>query len=507
MAKIINTAELPEDMSPDLTSWIYNGLDCCLTLEICNNLKPKLDEEHLRTYALSKALQGPVLEMSCRGVLTDREYRQIVFREFSSHKEKIEQQLLEILEGVWGYTSFNYRSHMQIKDLLYSTMRLPEKKARKSNGSWGVTSNRDALEALQVHFYAQPVLNHILALRDLDKKLEVLETDIDADNHMRCNFNIAGTNTGRLASSASEFGTGRNLQNIEDLMRRIFVAPSGHKFCNIDLEQADSRNMGAACWESLAHLGDEIAGAYLDACESGDLHTTVTSMTWKDLPWDEYEVPREVADMNAYRSMSYRDLAKRLGHGTNYLGTPPTMAQHTKVETRIIREFQARYFKSFPCIPAFHEYTSAQLSDTRTMRNLFGRKRGFFGRPTDKKTQRDAVAYVGQSSTAEQINFGILRLFELNQVALLIQVHDSILFSYPARREAEIVPAAMEALTITKTLRDGRQFTVPVEAAVGWNWGKYKPKENPDGLQTWKGSDSRRRTRKAPGVNTWSLWD
>src|SRR5690606_34936415 len=112
---------------------------------------------------------------------------------------------------------------------------------------------------------------------------------------------------------------------------------------------------GAICWNHFVEQrGEREAGAYLDACESGDLHTTVCRMAWQSLDWPaDRKDWRAVADQIAYRNMSYRDLAKRLGHGTNFYGTPPTMARHTKVDRRAIEEFQRAYFAAFPVIGSY----------------------------------------------------------------------------------------------------------------------------------------------------------
>jgi DNA polymerase I-like protein with 3'-5' exonuclease and polymerase domains len=123
--------------------------------------------------------------------------------------------------------------------------------------------------------------SHILALRDIAKKIGVLKTSIDPDGRMRTSYNIAGTTTGRFSSSLSDFGTGGNLQNLEERLRRPFVADPGMKFAYIDLEQAESRLVGAIEWNL---FGD---GRYLDACESGDLHTSVCRLAWTELPWTE----------------------------------------------------------------------------------------------------------------------------------------------------------------------------------------------------------------------------
>jgi hypothetical protein len=121
--------------------------------------------------------------------------------------------------------------------------------------------------------------------RDLGKSIGFLETAIDPDGRIRSDLKIAGTVTGRFASSITDFGTGTNLQNVTESLRSVFVADPGYKFANLDLEQGDSRNVGAICWNLFCDNPDwdeRTAGAYLDACESGDLHTTVAKMAYKN---------------------------------------------------------------------------------------------------------------------------------------------------------------------------------------------------------------------------------
>ena len=194
------------------------------------------------------------------------------------------------------------------------------------------TVDREALERLSMYFLAEPICLYLLALRDLDKKRQLLETGIDRDGRMRTNFNIAGTTTGRLASAISDFGTGTNLQNLDRELRSIFIADPGYKLANLDLEQADARNVGAICWNNFVDAsGESFAGSYLDACEGGDLHTTVCRMAWQDLLWGAR--PREWQIVRLSISFISRP-CKKLGHGTNYYGSPPTMARHTKVDPK-----------------------------------------------------------------------------------------------------------------------------------------------------------------------------
>jgi DNA polymerase I-like protein with 3'-5' exonuclease and polymerase domains len=230
-------------------------------------------------------------------------------------------------------------------------------------------------------------------------------------------------------------------------------------------------------------------------------------MAWTDLAWDEAKSYRALADTIAYRNFTYRDMAKRLGHGTNYYGTPRTMAKHSKVETQVIEEFQRHYFNTFPCIPLWHKWVQAELKELSYLTTLLGRRRYFFGRWNDDKNLREAIAHSPQSMTADEVDIGLLRIWRHppGRVQLLMQVHDSILLQFPEELEDEIVPWAMELMRVEIPLVRGRSFTVPVEAKTGWNWGAHDAEDNADGLVTWKGGDTR--TRSVPATGTrFSLW-
>lgn len=501
MARIINTADLVQGayIPPNDSYWIYNGLDTAVTYEIYNGISQHLDNTTAATYQFSRELQAPVLEMAMRGLLVNQNHRHRTIKDFEQKLDIIQAQFDKLcVEGI-GIKPVNWRSPTQLNWLLYEVLGLPVQKKRNSNGIYAPFSGREALENLSIHFLAEPICVRLLAMRDLGKSIGFLKTGIDADGRMRTNINIAGTNTGRWSSSESDFGTGTNLQNVTEALRSVFVADKGMKFANLDLEQADSRNLGALIWTHLrGTYGDREAGKYLDACEAGDLHTFVCKMCNPQLPWGTAP-DRTIADMPLYRQKSYRDGSKQLGHGSNYLGKPPTMSKHSKFPLNLVKAFQIQYFAAFPAIPGYHEWVQQELIDTASLTTLFGRRRFFFGRPNDDATLREAVAYSPQSMTGEEINKGILKLWRANRIQLLIQVHDSILFQFPEEQEDEIVPWALDTLKVPLELSGGRPFCVPTEAKTGWNWGnridhKDGTVSNPDGLRKWKGHDDRKRT-------------
>lgn len=496
--KIYQTDEITEKFPQSKTEreWLYNGLDNCVTLEVLGALLPQLDNVSAGTYAFERDMQGPALDINMRGIRVDFAARDRALTEYMEIIHRVEAHLdLIIREGV-GSTTANWRSPDQLKDLLYTVMGFPEQKFHSK-----VTVRRDALEKLaQNYFMAQPIVAHILCLRDLWKKVTTLKTRVDSDGRIRTSVNISGTNTGRFSSSLSEFEeAGGNLQNIEERLRRVFIADRGKKFAYIDLEQAESRGVGAICWNKFRMSN------YLDACESGDLHTTVTKMTQRQLPWTGDPVKdKEIAESPFYRQHSYRHMCKVLGHGSNYEGQPHTMAIHTHMPADVIRTFQASYFRAFPEIPIWHQWTKDTLYRDGYLINLLGRRRWFFGRRNDPEVQRAAIAYDPQGSVANILNQGMLQVWRLQICDLLLQVHDAILVQYDEDKEDETLPKLLEGIIVPVGLEGGRTLVIPSEAKVGWNWANFVPefdKEgkpnkdfNPDGLMKYKGHDKRARS-------------
>jgi DNA polymerase I len=438
--------------------------------------------------------------MNMRGVLVDEHERNRAVSLYRDDTARLERQLYHIIHDGVGFTEFRdsgktkaWRSNHQVATVLYDVLKVPPIRRRNDRGELVPTVNRDALERLQAsHFLAQPIISHILALRDIGKKIGVLETEVDSDGRLRTSYNIAGTTTGRFSSSLNDFGTGGNVQNIEERLRRIFIPDPGYKFANIDLEQADSRNIGALCWNVLRDP------RYLDACESGDLHTAVARICHPSFEWTgDLKRDKEFAEQPFYRHHSLRHVCKVLGHGTNYLGSPFEMAKHTKIDKAAIEDFQPTYFDAFPAIRKLHEYIRERLMDEGHLITPFGRKRWFFGRRDDNDTLKQAVAHMGQSMTADEMNYGLLQLWRADICQILLQCHDSLLIQYPEEKEDEVVPAALAVMKVTLELEGGRSFTVPLEAQVGWNWGKMVKHrdgriENPRGLVKWP--DTRGRT-------------
>lgn len=483
--KIIETHKTsPGSLRSHEREWVYNGLDCCITAEVLDVLLPQLDNHTAATYNFSRLLQGPALEMRLRGVKIDKYRKNQVVDIYFDQLDQLERQLERIVLEGCGMITFKWTSNRDLQELFYDKLNIPV--IRRQGRP---TVNRDALEKLERYLVAKPIVSHITAMRELQKRIGVLQTEIDPDGRMRTSYNIAGTSTGRFSSSFSDFGTGTNLQNIEEFLRSVFIADKGMKMAYIDAQQGESRVVGAIEWNLFRD------GKYLDTCEGGDLHTAVAKLCWPKLDWpSDPQGDRALAEQRYYRHYDRRFMCKKIGHGSNYGGKPATLATQAKIDLRAVEEFQYAYFRAFPAHRRWHEWTDNELRRFGHIINLTGRKRWFWGRRNDESTLREAVAYQGQA-LGDVLNQGMLNVWRSGLCQLLMQIHDAILIQYPEKEEDEIIPKVLELIKVPIQLEHNRKFIVPYDCATGWNWGKVS-KDNPDGLQKYKPGDKRRRSKE-----------
>ena len=463
MAKIIYT-DSPGRLDIEQTLWVYNGLDCCVTKEVWDKI-PRPEWAKVAYEDLNED-QAPLLDMMLRGLRVDRERRDRLLAEVNLKIDRCRDIGTFYGKEVFGQP-LNPNSNDQLKFILYDTMGLPvcyEKD--KKTGERKASVNRDALEKLSSYIHARPICLLAIAIRDLIKERTVLNSTVDEDNYMRCSYNGAGAETFRLSSSQNCYGGGTNFQNITDEKRDMFISEPGYKFGYMDLEQAESRVVGL-----LAFLATGIS-KYLDACESGDLHTTVARMVWKNLPWTgETKKDKAIAETPFYRHFTYRDMAKRGGHGSNYNGKPYTIAKNLKVEQKLIEQFQDLYFTEFREIKLWHTDTAKRLQLDGFIDTPWGHRRHFLGRRWDDETLKEAIAHVPQSTIGMLMRKIQQKLWkEQYKIGFRLRTndHDAVKFTYPQEREAEIIEQ-IKSIALIPIPCSSRKVIIPVDVKVGWN--------------------------------------
>ena len=468
MARVIQTADITTPFMVELTTdqklWIYNGLDSPLTREVSDQLRPLLaaDPNAQLIYKFERALQAPALEMMMRGIKIDPFEKDGLLKESSAELIRIENHLNAMAKAL-GQFGLNARSPKQLIRFFYEVLDLPEVTAY-SNGTWRPTTNRQALEKLSDYLIAKPFIHAILAIRDLGQQLAVLRTGI-RDGRIYTSLN-QGKETGRWSSSPSAFGDGRNLQNIMDSLRTIFVPDEGLRLGYSDLKQVESN--------IIAYLsGDE---DYIAAHLSGDVHTAVAEMVWPG-----------VKDVNQlyYRHWTYRDLSKRAGHATNYMISVNALAKALKIPPALALEFQRLYFGRFPKIRELQAFIARTIQVDGCLISPLGRKRQFFGRLDDEATIREAVAHCAQGLAADILSYGMYWVWKRLRgkgVQLLLPVHDALLYQYSIG-EDHLVTAVEKEMCFPVSITDQYGITrltqIGVDSKVGYNWRPHT-KERPN---------------------------
>jgi DNA polymerase I-like protein with 3'-5' exonuclease and polymerase domains len=512
MARIVRNIDVGDlDMSSDEQLWIYNGLDCCVTQSVYEAINPQCRGAARRAYDFERAMLGPAISMVLRGLRIDEEVVEKLREKLIEDLNKLEGLLAEYAHAIWD-KELNPASPIQLKDFLYNQLCIPAITAREK-GKIKVTTNRDALERLaEEYLRAQPIALCLLKMRDIKKDLDVLKYVRDPDGRLRCSYNGAGTKTWRWSSSGSPFYSGGNLQNITKDLRNMFVADPGYTLFYADLSNAEGRTVGYLA-------GDD---NYIAAAESGDMHTMTCRLVWAELPWTgDPEKDREIAD-GKYLQHTYRDVAKRAGHGTNYLLTAHSLARHTKTKLRDATKFQLKYYGgeialttlmrweqqaktgefqklihdgqvvgkppeagvkdmrlvkvggAYPNIRKWHARKERELQTTGTLTTPFGFTRQFWGRLTDSNTLREAIAHEPQSTIGCLLNAGAWNVwYNLDRtgvgVQILAQVHDAILGQVPTNLVDSLMPRVVECMTLPLEI-NGRTMIVPVDVEIGDNW-------------------------------------
>ena len=447
--------EVSSPTNLDEKNWRYNGIDCCVTFEVLE----KLEQHQVGPfYTHSMQMVAPYLDMSLRGFrVNHRKYFQVQ-AEAVSRTNRLQQLLNRLARGFFGTPEVNPKSYKQVKELFENL---------------GITlkaTDKNQLQKKRSNFWAAPFVELILAIRDSRKQTETLQTAL-VGNRWMFSLNVGGTSTGRLSSKKDPFKQGQNIQNPDSRFKEMFIPDPGFTLVDIDLEQADSRNVGAVC---LNLFNDS---SYLDACEGDDLHTFVASLIWPDRVKN-----REDADQ-PFSRFTYRDMAKRCGHATNFNGTASGISTATGVPAHLVKAFQEAYYDAFPVIRRWQQWTAEQIRAKGEITNLYQRKHTFLDRRNAEKTLRDALAMQSQSMTSYAIDKAIYQLWqEHSEIQLLCQVHDSVVFQTPT---PERIPEYLQTMRFSIPIGT-REFSIPLGAAYGKNWGKQS-EANLEGLRAWTG--------------------
>ena len=450
-----------EDLNPHDKHLAYCAMDTMMTYELYDILNSKLIPPQRQTYEFERSLLAPVMTMMKRGFRIDMAKRDEALLFCRDKVSSLTSTLDSLTEAVFGH-KLNCRSHLQLKKLFYQELLIKEY-TRSVKGVVKVSLDRNTLEKISACYArARPFCQLILKIRDYEKQEQTLKKALSPDNRWIAGYNVAGTDTGRWSSADNPLRHSANIQNIDPKMRKIFMADEGRILAYCDLQGAEARGV--------AYLAQD--ENYIKAVEESDVHTMVATLVFG------LSGERADADRIYYRNFSYRDLAKRCAHGTNYGGSARTLASSLKLETKVVAGFQRMYNRIFPGIKRWQDAVARQIQKHGYLDTPMGRRRIFNDRLYSDHTVRKAIAYGPQSVVADIISKGLVKIYaELEpEVWVHAMIHDALVLSFEEEKIDKLLPSVLNLMTFPVEI-EGRQMIIPVDADVGHNWGKYKGAE------------------------------
>lgn len=428
----------------------YAAEDADITLRLYHMLKPRLAQEKMSLVYedIERPLIPVIADMELRGIRVDRQKLKEMSDEFARSLATLEEEI-HTLAG----HPFNVASPRQIGSVLFDEMGLSGGKKTKT-GDWSTTAQLLEKLADQGHDVVRKILDWRQLAKLKSTYTDSLQEQINPDTgRVHTSFSMAGTSTGRLASSEP------NLQNIPirteegRKIREAFISEEGWKILSVDYSQIELR---------LAAEMAEVEGLKQAFQNRQDIHSTtaasVFGLTLEDVTPD------------------LRRKAKEVNFGILYGISPWGLAKRLGIDPEDAKDFISRYFARFPELPQFMEDCKEEARRSGYVRTLFGRK-CFVPGIHDKNgavksaAERQAINAPLQGTAADIMKLAMIRVAKALEESglkarMLLQAHDELILEVPddeLEKASELVGREMEAAAT---------LSLPLETEAGWgvNW-------------------------------------
>ena len=476
---------------------LYNCLDGATTMKVWHEIGPDLIKQGYEpAYTQTIDLLPALVYMMNRGIKVDAGGMVAANKEVEILIAKKQEELDEIC----GY-HLNINSPKECQKYFYLVLGLPVYTHYKTGA---ITCDDTALIRIARKGYKEASL--VQEIRSLDKLTEYLGVIVDTDGRIRCSWNPRGTREGRLSSSETVFGTGRNLQNLHPLFKKYMVPDEGMLFIEVDKSYAE--------WVVTAYVSGD--ARMIEVCEKGqDPHLitaqymtgqSIETLTKEDKLIGQQTDPDTIREIRLKhlpemftlqeawgsfipRTMSSRQGGKKSNHGCNYREGYKTFALKNEMPEADAKPIVEAYSQEiYTGLPIWWTSVETKLAkDHRTLTNCFGRKRRFL-LPWGQELFRAAIASIPQGTVADLLNKGIILTYNDQEgymalVDLLAQVHDSLLFQFPIGRWRDLSMAIHRIRDYLNPVMKygGREFQIGTDFKIGLNWGDPSD-ENPQGM-------------------------
>ena len=424
------------------------------TLEIYGKLNPEMDSRGFRN--LYDTVEQPLIAVLARmeetGVRIDSAQLGRLSKEMESGIARLTSEIHQL-----AGKPFNVNSPQQLAKVLFEDLGLPAPPKSGKTKSWSTAA--DVLEGLaERHEIASKILDYRQLAKLKGTYVDALPELIrPSTGRVHTSFNQAGAATGRLSSSNP------NLQNIPirtELGREIrsaFVPRDGWKLLAADYSQIELR--------LLAHMS--LDAVLVEAFRRGeDIHTRTAA--------EVFGVPPLLVTPDMRRG------AKAVNFGIVYGISAFGLAAQLGIDRKQAELYIQSYFERYQGVRKFIDSTIAEVRRTGFTKTLLGRQRpipDIDSRNPNARgfAERTAVNSPLQGTAADLIKLAMIQIdAELRRggyrTAMLIQVHDELLFESPPEEIAAV------SKLVKQKMENVHRLEVPllVDVCVGDNWRDAK---------------------------------
>jgi len=395
----------------------------------------------------------PILaQMEMTGILVDPV-------QLTSLTQEIQQKLLNLETQIYNLAGqhFNLNSYQQLRTILFEVLQLDSGALKKTGGGQPSTDEAELEKIKGEH----PIIPLIIEYRQLKKMqtsfLLTLPNFINPQTQrIHTIWNQTGTATGRLSSEEP------NLQNIPlkgewgQKIRSAFQAAPGFVFLSLDYSQIDLR--------LAAHLSldPNLKEAFN---QDKDIHNLTASYLFK--------VPEEQV------TPEMRRIAKVINFGIIYGMGEKALSETAQISSKEAKYFKEQYFKNFPGLKNYLDYSLTKAKDLGYVATQFGRKRflpliGSLGQ-IGRQEERIAVNLPIQGLAADIIKLAMIQINDylvkekLTEAArLVLQIHDELILEI----KSEIIPKIASQLQEIMETVVKLEVPLKVHLKQGSNWGE-----------------------------------
>lgn len=302
--------------------------------------------------------------------------------------------------------------------------------------------------------------------------------EIGNDGFIHPNLSLIGTISGRLSCFSP------NLQGIPKYssvykVKDVFLARPGYTLVSVDYQQAETR-LAAHYMEII--MGDMIIKikAELQTCtDPKRIKRLATQLKQIDIPYEEtlsfilmsgisMHTETQMAIFGTSdKSLADYDYAKRTNFSVIYGIGASTLSDRLGLPIDQCAAILRKYHARFPGFRILYNTLQKSAEELGYIRMWSGRIRHYGPGIEPHKASSNLI----QGGVAEIMRYAILYLarhYNNQDVHMLLQIHDQIIFEIPDSRVLQEIPV------IVKIMTDFPQFRVPpkVDTKYGKSWGQ-----------------------------------